>query len=214
MVVFMFVFWLVVIAAISYFLGGINGAIITSKYFYRKDIRSFGSGNPGLTNFYRVFGAGGAVGVVLVDVLKTVVPLLIGGYIFQRFYGMQIFGYEFAGFFVLLGHAYPIYYDFKGGKTVMATGVLVIFIDWRIALICWGIFVLMTVITRYVSLSSIIGVLAHPVFLLVFRMGDIYTFILALCSTALLVLRHRENILRLVRGEESRFSFSKRSNKR
>jgi glycerol-3-phosphate acyltransferase PlsY len=202
-------------------IGGVNGAIITSKYFYKKDIRKFGSGNPGLTNFYRVFGKGGAIAVVLIDVVKTVAPVLIGGFLFAHFldadyfvdvgfFNLSLFGSEFAGFFVMLGHCFPLFYEFKGGKGVMAMGTILFFVDWRIALAGWGTFILLTLLTRYVSLGSIIGVTAYPVSQAIMGLGGTWELIVAIASAALLIYRHRENIKRLIQGKESKFRFKRK----
>ena len=191
----------------AYLLGGVNGAIIASKYLYRKDIRKFGSGNPGLTNFYRVFGKGGALLVVLIDAAKTIGPVLFGGWLFGRYFDMMLFGRALTGFFAMLGHCYPVYYKFKGGKGVMASGAIIFFVDWRVALIAWGVFLLVTAVTRYVSLGSILGISAYPVFLFIFGTGGTPELIVAIIYAALMIARHHTNIVRLIRGEESKFSF-------
>ena len=201
--------FLVIIISIipAYVLGSVNGAIITSISLYRKDIRKFGSGNPGLTNFYRVFGKGGALLVVLIDVVKTLAPVLLGGYLFDRYYDMLLFGRELTGLFVLLGHCFPVFYRFKGGKGIMAAGTILIIVDWRLAIICWGLFILLTATTRFVSLGSVIGVAAFPVFQIIFKLGEPKEYAIAIISAALIIVRHQANIRRLIRGEESKFSF-------
>jgi glycerol-3-phosphate acyltransferase PlsY len=219
----MLIILLIVTAVQAYVIGGINGAIITSKYFYKKDIRKFGSGNPGLTNFYRVFGKGGLVLVVLIDVLKTVAPVIIGGWLFAHFMpsetlasnghsliGLNFFGSQWAGFFVMMGHCFPLFYEFRGGKAVMAVGTIVFFIDWRIALVAWGTFILLTLLTRYVSLGAIVGVLAYPVMVGALGFGGFWEIAIASACAALLIVRHRENIKRIFTGKESKFSFHRK----
>jgi glycerol-3-phosphate acyltransferase PlsY len=193
----------------AYVIGGVNGAIITSKYFYRKDIRKYGSGNPGLTNFYRVFGKRAVTGVIIIDMLKTVVPVVIGRVLFRNYYDMEIYGSIFAGLFVMLGHSYPIFYGFNGGKTVMAIGTFVFFVDWRLALIAWAVFIIVLAATRYVSLGSIIAALTYPVLVYALGIGGTREIIVSVLSVLLLVFRHRENIRRLIRGTESRFKIKK-----
>lgn len=208
----------------AYILGSVNGAIITSKYLYRKDIRNFGSGNPGLTNFYRVFGKGGALLVVAIDVIKTIAPVIFGGWLFGQFtntevneawlfrqlFEVSLFGQSISGFFVMMGHCFPLFYKFKGGKGVMAVGAIVIVFDWRVALVAWGIFIVLTAITRYVSLSAMIGVLGFPVGQLLLGIGGPWEIVASAMCASLLIVRHYPNIKRLIIGEESKFSFSRK----
>ena len=229
-------FLLVVLAALpAYLLGSVNGAIITSKYFYKKDIRKYGSGNPGLTNFYRVFGKGGTLAVVAIDVLKTFAPVIFGGWLFARFtemamseywlfgqyadmalseywifswlFDLSLFGLALSGFFVVLGHCFPAFYGFKGGKGVMAVGAILIVLDWRVALISWGLFIIVTVLTRFVSLGAIAGGVAFPTGVAVVGIGGVSEIVLATMCALLVIARHGPNIRRLIKGEESRFSF-------
>ena len=205
-----FILIILVSAIPAYLLGSVNGAIITARVFYHKDIREYGSGNPGLTNFYRVFGKGGALLVIAIDVFKTIAPLFFGGWLFGRYFGMPLFGRAISGFFVMLGHCFPIYYGFKGGKGVMAAGAIYIILDWRIAIVSWGVFIILTALTRYVSLSAMIGSALFPPALLIFKIGGSYEFIAVAICVVLLIARHKSNIGRLIRGEESKFSFRRR----
>ena len=217
----MFILLMFITALPAYMLGSVNGAIIVSKVFYRKDIRDYGSGNPGLTNFYRVFGKGGALLVILIDVIKTIAPVIFGGWLFASFTDMYIsevwgiwpfdkffneafFGQALAGFFVMLGHCFPLFYKFKGGKGVMAIGAVVIVIDWRLALISWGVFILITLLTRYVSLGAILGCTAFPVSMAILGIGGIAELNIIILCVILVIVRHIPNIKRLVKGEESK----------
>jgi len=215
---------LIIIAAIpAYVLGSVNGAIITSKYFYRKDIRQYGSGNPGLTNFYRVFGKGGALMVIAIDMFKTIAPVIFGGWLFGRFssmplshvwlfdglFGVSLFGQAISGLFVMLGHCFPVFYRFKGGKGVMAAGAILIVLDWRLALISWGIFLVLTAFTRFVSLGALAGAAAIPVSQSLIGIGGQWELLATSLCAILLIARHEANIRRLVKGKESRFSFSR-----
>jgi len=215
-------FLLTLITALpAYILGSVNGAIITSKMLFRKDIRDYGSGNPGLTNFYRVFGKAGALLVVFIDVIKTVAPVLLGGWLFgnytdmyisevwgiwpfDRFFNESFFGQALAGFFVMIGHCFPLFYKFKGGKGVMAIGAIVIVIDWRLALISWGVFFLITALTRFVSLGAMLGCSAFPVSMLVLDTGGTAEVTIIILCVLLVIIRHIPNIRRLVKGEESK----------
>ena len=199
----MSLFLLIVAMAVpSYLLGGINGAIITSRYIYRKDIRNMGSGNPGLTNFCRVFGKSGVMLVLVIDVIKTVCPVLIAGWMFSRYFDMALLGRHLSGFFVMLGHCYPPYYNFKGGKGVMAAGSLLFLIDWRIGLIMWGLFGAITLATRFVSLGSITAAITYPAVLVLLGIGEGKELFVAIMCAVLLILRHSQNIIRLANRKE------------
>ncbi|MDR1328735.1 MAG: glycerol-3-phosphate acyltransferase [Oscillospiraceae bacterium] len=204
-------------AALTYVIGSVNGAIITSKYLYRRDIRELGSGNPGLNNFHRVFGARGALLMIVIDVAKTLGPVLLGGWIFSLLgqsspehakYGW-LYGRIYAGFFVMLGHSFPVFYGFKGGRAVLAVGILLFSLDWRVSVLGWGIFIIVLAATRYVSLGAIIGVWGYPAALAIFRIGGAPELVLAILSSALLVARHSANIKRLLTGTESKLSFKR-----
>jgi len=210
----------------AYVLGSLNGAITASKVIYRKDIRDYGSGNPGLTNFYRVFGKGGFLLVLLIDVIKTIAPVIFGGMLFAhytdmvltelwpvgRFFTVSFFGQALAGLFVMLGHCFPMFYKFKGGKGVMAIGAIVIVIDWRLALISWGIFIIVTALTRYVSLGAMLGSIAFPTSMLIIGVGRLAEFNVIILCVLLVIFRHAPNIKRLVKGEESKLILKRNKN--
>ena len=219
-------FLLIIIAAIpAYVLGSINGAIITSKHIYHNDIRKFGSGNPGLTNFFRVFGKGGVLLVIAIDVFKTFAPVIFGGWLFARFsdtalsqvwlldwvFKVSLFGQAISGFFVVLGHCFPVFYHFKGGKGVMAVGAILLVLDWRLALISWGLFIVLTALTRYVSLGSMIGGAAFPISQFIIGIGGYWELLATSMCAALLIIRHKANIKRLIKGEESKISFRRKT---
>jgi len=223
----MFILLMLATALPAYILGSLNGAIIASKTFFRKDIRDYGSGNPGLTNFYRTFGKVGVLLVILIDVLKTVTPVLFGGWLFATFTDMYIsevwgvwpfnfffneafFGQALAGLFVMLGHCFPVFYKFMGGKGVTAIGAIVIVIDWRLALISWGIFILIVLITRFVSLGAMLGSVAFPTSMVLLNIGGIAELNVIILCVLLVIVRHAANIKRLAKGEESKFSFSRK----
>ncbi|MCI2056878.1 MAG: glycerol-3-phosphate acyltransferase [Oscillibacter sp.] len=205
---------LILTAAIAYFLGCFNGAVIVSKYILRDDIRNHGSGNAGLTNFYRTFGGGLTFVVILTDVAKAVIAVLVGSYLCYglRFGGepamamWNVFGKYWAGLFCILGHSFPCMFHFKGGKGILSGGVLAIMIDWRVAVVVWGGFLILTALTRYVSLGSLWAGVTFPIASgLVFH--DVVILILAVIIGGLIVWGHRANIKRLVSGTENKFSF-------
>jgi glycerol-3-phosphate acyltransferase PlsY len=199
-------FLFVITAAVAYLLGGVNGSIIISKYIYRKDIRSFGSGNPGLTNFYRVFGKGGVLLVIVIDILKNAAPVIIGGWLIGQTSDYGLLGRQLAGLCAMIGNAFPVYYGFRGGKGVMAMGIILFFIDWRVALAAWGIFLILLLLTRYVSLSAVIGVVSYPLMIGLLKLGGMWELLIAIACVTFLITRHRENIKRLLKGTEPKFS--------
>ena len=199
-------FLLIVIAVISYFLGGFNGAIISSKYIFKKDIRNYGSGNAGLTNFFRTFGVAGIALVVAVDVIKAVIAVLIGS-LLLGIVDQPLLGKIFAGFCLVLGHMYPAIYSLRGGKGVLCAGVLALMADWRVGLVCWIVFIVVVFFTRYVSLGSLITSAVFPLGIWILRHGWLAGLI-ALFVSLLIAFAHRENISRLIAGRENKLEFN------
>ncbi|MBO5727637.1 MAG: glycerol-3-phosphate acyltransferase [Oscillospiraceae bacterium] len=206
-------------ALASYFLGCFNGAVIVSKYILRDDVRNHGSGNAGLTNFHRTFGGGLTFVVILCDVLKAVAAILISKAVFGLFGGwVGIFGHMmdgalfskyWAAVFCLLGHMFPCMFQFKGGKGILSGGTVALMIDWRVALVVWGGFFILVILTRYVSLGSVWAGASFP-FISLFVFRDPIIFVLALILGGLVVWQHRGNIKRLLSGTESKFSLHKK----
>ena len=126
-------------------------SIIVSKHANGSDIRGFGSGNAGITNYIRSFGTKSALGVLIGDVLKCVVPVLLAGWM------VGFMGKLVAGIAVILGHMFPVFFRFRGGKGVLTTAALILVIDWRIFLICISLFAVIVQFTRYVSLGQVCG---------------------------------------------------------
>ena len=197
------------LAIVSYFLGCFNGAVIVSKYILRDDVRTHGSGNAGLTNFYRTFGGPLTAVVILCDVLKAVIAVLIGAWIFGMM-GNALLGKYWAALFCLLGHMFPCMFHFKGGKGILSGGTIAIMIDWRIALVVWGGFLILTALTRYVSLGSLWAGASFP-FISWYCYPDSVIVILAFACGGLVVWQHRANIKRLLSGTENKFSFHRKN---
>ena len=203
---------LILIAIISYVLGSINGAIIAGRFVFHKDVRRYGSGNAGLTNYYRAFGTPGIILLVLIDVLKTVVACLIGAALMKKYDAREV-GILFAGFCVILGHMFPAYYQFRGGKGVLCGVTMAFMVDWRVGLCCLLTFLILLLFTRYVSLGSIVGSALCPVYLWIFGHEKL-SIILGLLSALLIVIKHAENIVRLIGGKESRLDLGGSRKKR
>ena len=192
---------------VSYLLGCFNGAVVTSHFIIRDDVRKHGSGNAGLTNFYRTYGAKYALIVIACDMGKTLLSCLIGGYLMLCTNGNWTFGVLLGGIGCELGHIFPAYYGLKGGKGILSGGVLVCMLDCRIALIAWGLFILLWLLTRYVSLGSIVGSASMP--FTAFFVFDHDPLLTALCAfvSVLVIWCHRENIRRLLNGTENKFKW-------
>ena len=203
----MIVFWFAVCAVIGYLLGSFNGAILISRWIRKEDIRTKGSGNAGLTNFYRNYGGTDTLLVLLIDVGKTVLACFIGGWI------IKAAGYTsvepkldwtdeaqmLCGGFSVIGHIFPVWFGFRGGKGILTCATL-------------GVFLVVVLLTRFVSLGSIIGCLVYP-FLFWWRYpqeNKIMMTIMAACLAALAIGMHHTNIKRLIQGKENRFSFHKK----
>lgn len=210
-----FVLRVFVVAAVAYFCGCFNGAVIVSKYILHNDVRKHGSGNAGLTNFHRVFGGPLTILVILTDVLKAVVAVLLGMFLIGpcqvSFWtgDMVALGKLWAGLFCLLGHAFPCMFGFKGGKGVLSGGTIAFMVDWRVGLIAWGGFIILVLLTRWVSLGSCWGGGCFP-FVVGFLYQDVLLAVLALLCGGLLVVKHHGNIKRILNGTESKFSLHRK----
>lgn len=190
-----------------YFLGSMNFALVISKLKYGDDIRKYGSGNAGMTNMMRTYGKAAAGLTLLGDALKAVVSGVIG-YISLGEYGAYI-----AGLFCILGHMFPIYYKFKGGKGVVTVAISILMCDPLVFLILFILFIIIVAFTKYISLGSVMCMLLYPVILdrmhKFLRGGTGAYVIIAIFTAALIIFMHRENIKRLATGKENKFSFKK-----
>lgn len=196
------------VAAVSYLLGCFNGSILVSKYILRNDIRNHGSGNAGLTNFYRTFGGGLTFLVILSDVLKAVLSLLVGARLFSAL-GDPLAGKYLAALFVMVGHMFPVMFRFRGGKGILSGGTVVLMLDWRIAAVAFGLFLVLVIATKWVSLGSVAAALTFPIRTAQVYHRPAYT-VLAAVIAVLVIWKHRENIKRMIAGREPKFSFRKK----
>ena len=199
----------IISAVFAYFVSGLNPAIIMSKAIYKKDIRTCGSGNPGFTNFKRVFGNKYAWFVFVLDILKGAVISVVARLLFRAYVGSWALGVAYAGLFAMLGHAFPIYYGFKGGKGFLVCLSTVWFIDWRAGAIATAVLVIMLPLTKYMSLSTMSALVAGAVAVAAFGGGLAVSIMYAVC-VLFVIVRHKQNIVRLVQGTESKFSFGKK----
>lgn len=208
----------ILIAVIAYLLGSLNFSIILSEVVKKKDIRDSGSGNAGATNMLRTYGKKAAVGTMIGDILKVALGIIIAfaildvpmKYIFSNpadaaeIQRVMLYK-EFAGLFCVLGHIFPLYFKFKGGKGVAPCTGMVIIVDWRIALILFLIFIGVILISKWISLGSIVIALLYPVLIFAFYKNFILAAV-ALLFTAIVIVAHRENIKRLAKGSENKIS--------
>ncbi len=201
----------------SYLLGSLNASIIFSKA-KGEDIRNSGSKNAGLTNALRVFGKKAAAFVFVFDLLKGIVAVWLFMTLANRFFTQMPEVAEFAKYMAslgaVLGHNFPLYFGFKGGKGILTSWGVIIMLDWRIAIILAVIFAVIVSLTRYVSLSSLAASAAFPISVILFTWGEQnstkpYYIALALMMGALAIYRHKANISRLLTGTESKLGAKK-----
>lgn len=221
-------------ALIAYLIGSINPAIIITKLKTGSDIRTMGSGNAGFTNVLRSVGVAPAVLTIAFDYIKGIGAVLIGWLIFST---MTVtndvapleyvkYGGYLAGMCVIIGHSFPIYYGFRGGKGVVTANALMLVVDWRVFLLVLGTFLIVFAFTKLISLGSITGAAMFPVYTcLITYFCDYlpmlgtenelrFRFVLisvgcALVIGTMVIVMHRANIKRLIAGEEKRIKAKK-----
>lgn len=202
---------------IAYLIGSIPTAVWVSKRFFNIDIRNYGSGSAGATNVYRILGSRWGTFVMLIDMLKGGLAVqlawLLPEYIDSenQFHNLQ----TVLGMAAVLGHIFPVWAEFKGGKGVATVFGMVLGISPITAVSCAGVFMLVLYLTRFVSLSSILASIAFPIFILVvFNVENPLYRIFAIAVAFMAVLTHQKNIGRLMRGEEARASILKGRDRR
>ncbi|MCO7176762.1 glycerol-3-phosphate 1-O-acyltransferase PlsY [Sporolactobacillus kofuensis] len=189
---------------ISYLIGSISFSYIITKKIKKIDIRKTGSGNAGATNTMRVLGTGPALGVLILDVLKGIVCVLIA-----RGLGIDDWAVACSGLAAIIGHDFPVYFGFKGGKGVATTIGVFFMIMPLYALIAGVITILIIALTRFVSLGSLFFLLMTPILGWVLNHYSAGVLIVAFCITILAFYQHRANINRLIHGEENKLGHKK-----
>lgn len=215
---------LILAAVVAYLLGSTNWAIIITRLFKHKDIRQEGSGNAGATNVLRSQGLPLAILTLVGDMGKGILAALVGGWIMAYVQmapgespvlsreALEFVGHYVAGLFVVIGHLYPIYHNFKGGKGVAATMGLLFVLDWRMAVMCVGMFLLTVALSRMVSLGSVLAMSYVPVLTFIFRRwvddmameSAVFCTVLSGLVAVIVVVKHGSNMRRLAEGTESR----------
>ena len=186
-------------AVLGYLFGSISFAILITKYLMKNDVRTMGSGNAGATNVARVFGVGVGIATLIGDALKTVAAVKIG----------QLIGGEngsvFGAAFCIIGHSFPIFYDFKGGKGVTVGATVALLFDFRVFLIIAAVFFAVALTTKIVSLSSISAAVAFPIAMILFGGKSTTVIALSVFVGLSVILLHTPNIRRLIAGTEPKF---------
>ena len=200
-------------AVIGYAVGSVNSSILVGR-LYGTDVRTQGSKNAGLTNTLRVLGKKAALMVLAGDILKGVLAVLLG-ILLRKWSGESSLGELYgvmAGTFAVVGHNWPVYFGFKGGKGILTTATVIFMLDWKMGLIVLALFIIIVVVFRYVSLGSVMGSAAVPVVAL--ALGHSVAFIcFMIFLAALAIYRHKANLVRLVHGNENKLSFKKKKPK-
>lgn len=200
------VYWLAVVV-VGYFLGNVNGALLISRFLMKDDVRSHGSGNAGLTNFFRTYGGFQSLLVIGIDVIKCVLACLIAGWLLPE---QGLAAKMIAGSVCILGHSYPILEGFRGGKGIMSGFAMALSTDWRVAVIILVVFVIVIVLTRFVSLGSVLAAAAFAVSYVLLHWGNWPVCIAAVLTAVFVIFRHHQNIARLMKGTESKLTFHKK----
>lgn len=204
-----------IMAVIAYLIGSINFSVILSKKMAGFDVREKGSGNAGTTNMLRSVGKGAAVLTLVCDVLKGVVAILIaiavGNLVANLDKALLV---QIAGIAVVIGHTFPIFFGFKGGKGVATSLGILLMTNWQIGLICLVFALLLMALTRMVSLGSCAAAVLFPVLVLFIKQHYIVTegmdyFIYSVILAVIVLYNHRSNIKRIMNGTENKLSFKK-----
>ena len=190
---------------VGYLLGNLNGAVCMSQLVAHEDVRTHGSGNAGLTNFIRNYGAGKSIAVILIDGGKAVVACLAGGLIMSAVDpDLYLEGTVIGGLALMLGHDFPALLGFKGGKGIMSGCLIAFIVDWRVGLLILGVFAIAYFITWYVSLGSVLASIAFGVGFVIFHHDNLVVMICGVVMGVLAIFMHRSNIVRLLKGQEKK----------
>ena len=207
------VWQLIVIAIVAYLVGSINLSIVLSKLMGKGDIREHGSGNAGTTNTLRTLGKLPAVVVLIFDVLKAVIAIFLGkwlisiGQVVNSAIPYKDLAIAISSIAVILGHNFPIYYGFKGGKGIATSLGVLLTVEWQLGLVCLIFALILMILTRMVSLGSITAAILYPVLVLV--QGTAFTnkwiyIAFSLIIALMAIIRHRSNIKRIYNGTENK----------
>lgn len=188
---------LLICLVIGYLLGSVSGSIVTSKVFFKSDVRQHGSGNAGMTNSLRVYGVGAAVSTTLIDALKSVIAMVVSAHI------GGVYAMIAAGAGVMLGHAYPLFFGFRGGKCVICIAVVGSFLSWQTVAIAAGMFAAIVLTTKIVSLGSCCAMLTAIAAACLLKV-ETAPLIFIIFACFFVIFLHRGNIKRILNGTEKK----------
>ena len=191
----------ILIFAVAYLLGNLNGAIVIARLVAGEDVRTKGSGNAGLTNFTRNYGSKTAIFVILIDMGKAILACLLGGLLLKG-YGFYEEGVALGGLGVILGHNFPALLGFKGGKGILSGVTVALMMDWKLGLLVFSIFLIAYLLTHYVSLGSVLSSGSFGFFYAWVHPEKVFPIVVGFFLSGLIVWMHRANILRLIKGQE------------
>lgn len=197
---------IVLTALFSYLLGNLNGAILLSRLVEKDDVRRHGSGNAGFTNFFRNYGRATSLLVILIDGAKTALSCLLGAFLLGK-YGLGTEGMLLGGLCATLGHDFPAFLGFRGGKGIVCGFMTALVTDWRIGLILLALFAVTYLSTKYVSLASLLCAVGFLVLFPLFYPGKSLVILLSAVMALLAIFLHRENLKRLLKGQERKTDF-------
>lgn len=199
------------ILLLSYFIGSISFSVIFSRKFAGFDVREKGSKNAGTTNVLRNVGKKAAAMTLICDILKGLISVVIAGIIAKIWEGTNVELMQYiAGFGAILGHTYPIFFEFRGGKGVATTIGVLLMLNPQVALICLVFGIILIAITKMVSVGSILSAILYPI--LIMFIGEkviLNIFLVSVLTSLLIIFNHRENIKRIKEGTENKLSFKK-----
>ena len=190
-------------AALGYVIGSVNAAVIITKYILKSDVRERGSKNAGAANVTRVFGPVAGVSTLLLDMAKVMFVMWLGGVMAGET------GTAAAAIACLTGHCFPVFFGFKGGKAVAVTAGIGLYMDWRLFLICIGIYLLAFLIKKTASIASLSGVTAMPVMMLILGGFTVSQYVVAIAAAAFVWVMHWPNLVRLAHHEEKKFAVNR-----
>lgn len=200
----------------AYLIGSIPSAVWIGKFFYKTDVREYGSGNAGATNVFRVLGKKAGIPVLLIDVLKGFLAVSLAYFSSYSFKSNQYINLQLVlGIASLIGHIFPIFASFRGGKGIATLLGIILAVHPYAALISMGIFIVVLLLSKYVSLGSIIAAVAFPVIIIVlFKVKTPSLIIFSILIAIMVIITHQKNIERLLRKEESKAKLIKKKKKK